>query len=149
MTRPKKLRRWKQADSGPLRDMDAVCFPTDTSFWNDERYHWWRIGDEAYAGLRIEKEKVRVERRGEKPEIKEVEIARFTRAGVMPEARGKGLQKVLIQARLTWCKRRGIKVVKTYTSIDNHASRASLLACGFQSRKSRDGKWYRYTKDLT
>lgn len=137
-----KLRRWKQADSGPLRDMDAVCFPTDTSFWNDERYHWWAVSDEdrstfnsrcmvAYAGLRVEKG-----------------IAHFTRAGVMPDYRGQGLQKVLIKARLAWCKRRGIKVVKTYTSHDNTASIASLKACGFRGRKSNDGKWIRFTKEL-
>lgn len=126
-----KLRRWKQADSGPLRDMDAVCFPTDTSFWNDERYHWWRIGNAAYAGLRVENG-----------------IAHFTRAGVMPEYRGQGLQKVLIKARLAWCKRKGIKTVKTYTSADNAASAASLVACGFRSRKSNDGKWIRFTKEL-
>jgi GNAT superfamily N-acetyltransferase len=144
----RKLRRWKQADSGPLREMDAACFPTDTSFWNDDRYHWWRIGNKAYAGLRIEKEKVRSEKRGEDPKIIEVEIARFTRCGVMPDARGQGLQKVLIQARLVWCKRRGIKVVKTYTSTDNHASAASLVACGFRKRKSRDGKWFYFQKEL-
>lgn len=126
-----KLRRWKQADSGPLRDMDAVCFPTDTSFWNDERYHWWIVGNAAYAGLRIEKD-----------------VAHFTRAGVMPDYRGQGLQKVLIKARLAWCKRRGIKTVKTYTSFDNTASIASLKACGFIGRKSRDGKWIRFTKEL-
>lgn len=128
-----KLRRWKQADSGPLRDMDAVCFPTDTSFWNDERYHWWRIDGMAYAGLRVDKK---------------TNIAHFTRAGVMPEARGQGLQKVLIKARLAWCKRQGIKVVKTYTSHDNTASIASLKACGFRGRKSNDGKWIRFTKEL-
>ena len=143
-----KLRRWKQADSGPLRDMDAVCFPTDTSFWNDERYHWWVIGDVAYAGLRIDKEKVRTEKRGEEPRTVTVEIAHFTRAGVVPEARGQGLQKLLIKARLAWCKRRGIKTVKTYTSSDNTASIASLKACGFIGRKSRDGKWIRFTKEL-
>lgn len=126
-----KLRRWKEADSGPLRDMDAVCFPTDTSFWNDERYHWWRIGNLAYAGLRVEKG-----------------VAHFTRAGVMPDARGQGLQKLLIKARLAWCKRRGIKTVKTYTSFDNTASIASLKACGFRGRKSNDGKWIRFTKEL-
>lgn len=126
-----KLRRWKQADSGPLRDMDAVCFPTDTSFWNDERYHWWRIDGMAYAGLRVEGT-----------------TAHFTRAGVMPDYRGQGLQKLLIKARLAWCKRRGIKVVKTYTSHDNTASIASLKACGFRGRKSNDGKWIRFTKEL-
>lgn len=133
-TKVQKLRRWKQADSGPLRDMDAACFPTDTSFWNDERYHWWRIGDVAYAGLRVDKK---------------TNTAHFTRAGVMPEARGQGLQKVLIKARLTWCKRAGVRTVKTYTSIDNHASIASLKACGFSARRSKDGKWIRFTKELT
>lgn len=129
----RKLRWWKEADSGPLRDMDAVCFPTDTSFWNDERYHWWRVGDVAYAGLRVDKK---------------TNTAHFTRAGVIPSARGQGLQKLLINARIAWCKRQKIATIKTYTSHDNTASIASLKACGFKGRKSKDGKWIRFTKDL-
>lgn len=149
-----KLRRWKQADSGPLRDMDAVCFPTDTSFWNDERYHWWAVSTDsgqmvAYAGLRIDKEKVRTEKRGRDDDFEFVHVAHFTRAGVLPEYRGQGLQKLLIKARIAWCRRNSIVVIKTYTSSDNAASISSLKACGFTGRKSRDGRWVRFRKELT
>ncbi len=139
----RKLRRWKHADAGPLRDMDARCFPTDTSFWNDQRYHWWvaSVQDKrtfnsrthaAYAGLKIDKNGV----------------AHLTRCGVLPEFRGMGLQRRLLESRIRWCYRRGVKVIKTYTSHDNAPSIRNLKECGFKSRRSRDGKWIRFTLRL-
>jgi GNAT superfamily N-acetyltransferase len=54
------------------------------------------------------------------------------RAGVAPEARGLGLQKRLISARVGWARRIGAKGCMTYT-IDNPPSQNNLIACGFRT----------------
>lgn len=54
------------------------------------------------------------------------------RAGVAPEARGLGLQKRLIQARVRWARRIGARGCYTYT-IDNPPSQNSLISCGFKT----------------
>lgn len=129
-----KLRRWKQADVGWFRDMDYRCFPTDTPFWNDKTYHWWVVYEGtvpvAYAALSTEPNSV----------------VRFTRCGVLPEHRGRGYQRILIKARITWCRRNGIKLIKTYTDPVNTKSTQNLKAAGFRSRRS--GKWINFRKDL-
>lgn len=128
----RKLRRWKEADAGWFREMDNRCFPVDTSFSNDETYHWWVIRDEkgtpmAYAALRIDNSG----------------WAHFTRCGVLPEFRGQGLQDRLIKARVAWCRKNPrVRIIKTYTSLDNVASMNNLLDAGFTRRKS--GQWYHY-----
>jgi len=127
-TRVCKLRKWKQADQGWFRDLDYKCFPIDETFFNSTNYHWWIVYADAavvgYAGLYVDKKG----------------CAHLTRAGVLPEFRGSGLQKALIKARIRWCKRRKVRLVRTYTSCDNHASRANLEACGFRGRKCRRPK---------
>lgn len=52
-------------------------------------------------------------------------------AGVVPAARGQGLQKRLIRVRLAECRRRGWHWAITDT-IDNPASACSLIAAGFR-----------------
>jgi hypothetical protein len=83
---------------------------------------WWIIRDRrgaavAFAGLRAS---VRWERTGY-----------LALAGVLPEARGSGLQKRMTQLRLAECRRRGWKWAITDT-LDNPASACSLIACGFR-----------------
>jgi GNAT superfamily N-acetyltransferase len=53
-------------------------------------------------------------------------------SGVLPEARGKGLQKRLIRVRLKWAKKMKAKGAYTYTADDNLASANSLIGCGFK-----------------
>jgi GNAT superfamily N-acetyltransferase len=73
--------------------------------------------------------------------------AYLSRAGVVPEFRGHGLQKRLIRARLAWARRAGLKAAYTYT-LRNPASANSLIACGFRSfypgpRYDVDRQWWR------
>lgn len=56
----------------------------------------------------------------------------LSRAGVLPCANGKGLQRRMIQARLRWAREIGADACITYTLYDNHASIANLLRCGFR-----------------
>lgn len=60
------------------------------------------------------------------------DTAYFHTAGVRHSARGNGLQKRLIRARLRLAKRLGYTWAVTYTFPDNPASSASLIACGFR-----------------
>ena len=124
--------------------MDSICFPSPCkSFDNDPTYHWWVAYSDGkpigYAGLYIQ--------------TKGLE-AHFERCGVLPMARGNGVQRRLIKARLSWCRRSGIKVVQTYTSGPgnkcgvNYPSVANLKACGFKARQSRGGGWIRFKMRL-
>lgn len=56
----------------------------------------------------------------------------LARAGVVPEARGRGLQKRMIRTRLSAAKRAGASSVVTDCTLDNAASANSLIACGFR-----------------
>jgi GNAT superfamily N-acetyltransferase len=56
----------------------------------------------------------------------------LARAGVVASARGQGLQKRLIKARVSWAKRIGAKGCYTYT-IGNPASANSLISKGFRA----------------
>lgn len=131
----KKLAHWKHADQGWVRDLDNACFPSpDLSFENNDEYHWWVVfsGREAvgYAAVRVRKGR----------------MSEFTRCGVLPEHRGKGIQRLLIKARLTWCKRRGIKKVRTYAAPENQHSNANLIAAGFRARRTKT--WVYFTKEI-
>ncbi len=55
----------------------------------------------------------------------------LSRAGVLPVARGRGLQKRLIDVRLKWARAQGATHAWTYTSWDNVVSQASLVKRGF------------------
>lgn len=69
------------------------------------------------------------------------ECAYLSRAGVMPNYRGKGLQQRMIRLRLRWAKSKGYRYVVTYTEPSNLASSNSLISCGF--------KLYRPSKPLS
>ncbi len=50
---------------------------------------------------------------------------------VDPGARGKGLQKRLIKARVVWARKLGAVSISTYAYVGNAPSLISLLRCGF------------------
>lgn len=56
----------------------------------------------------------------------------FDRAGVAPMARGRGLQRKLIRARLRWGAKHRATHAITYTSPENSQSSNNLIACGFR-----------------
>lgn len=56
----------------------------------------------------------------------------LTRAGVLPEARGRGLQRRLIRARVAHARRLGLTGAYTYTLNWNEKSANNLIACGFR-----------------
>ena len=56
----------------------------------------------------------------------------LSRAGLLEEARGKGLHTRMIRVRLAWAKKNGFKSALTYTSQDNATSYHNLQKCGFR-----------------
>lgn len=56
----------------------------------------------------------------------------LSRAGVIKTARGHGLQRRMIRARVAWARRQGASEVLTYTILKNYSSFPNLLKCGFQ-----------------
>jgi len=62
----------------------------------------------------------------------------FTRAGVLPVWRGKGIQKRLIRLRATKAKRLGREVAIAYVMGMNCASSNALIGCGFKLYEPAD-----------
>lgn len=56
----------------------------------------------------------------------------LSRAGVQRRARGNGLQRRMINARVQWARSLGVDCVITYTVYDNHSSISNLLKSGFR-----------------
>lgn len=55
----------------------------------------------------------------------------LSRAGVVPDFRGKGLQKRLISVRERYARKVGISQLITYTLTSNLASSNNLIRCGY------------------
>jgi GNAT superfamily N-acetyltransferase len=56
----------------------------------------------------------------------------LSRAGLLPAARGLGLQRRMIATRLAWARRQGAVAAITYVVYENPASLVNLLRCGFR-----------------
>lgn len=53
-------------------------------------------------------------------------------AGVLKAARGRGIQRELIRARVRWGWRRGASRATSYCTADNQPSLTNLMRCGFR-----------------
>lgn len=99
--------------------LDRQCFPREKRY-NYPETQWWIISDQrgrpaAYGGLLHY----------------EAATIYLCRSGVLPKYRGMGLQTRLIQIRLRWARRHGVRVAISYTSTRNVASANNLIECGF------------------
>ena len=56
----------------------------------------------------------------------------LTRAGVVKEARGAGLQRRLLRVREAYARKMGAKRTYTYVEASNYASASNLAACGYR-----------------
>jgi GNAT superfamily N-acetyltransferase len=54
------------------------------------------------------------------------------RAGVLPIANGKGLQRRMIKLRERWARKCGAECVLTYVEAQNYASLCNLVRCGYR-----------------
>lgn len=114
------VRRLPPEDTGLILDLDRLLFIDDppdvgpgTAWWVFEDEH----GESAYAGAKLWE-----------PD----NAVYLIRAGVLPRARGQGLQRRLVRIREAWGRRNGCSLAYTYTAHHNVASMNSLIRCGYQ-----------------
>lgn len=104
----------------PVLKLDFLVFPADEARIEDYQHNWLVTDSDndpiAYACLKVLNRSTLY----------------FTRAGVLPTARGKGLQLRLIRARVNWARRNAFKTIITYTSYENAASYHNLQKAGFK-----------------
>jgi len=110
----------KQSSQDKLSALQKICLPFDQPY--DTNFGSWWIAtangvDIGFAGL------VRT--------VSWTDCGYLCRAGVVPAARGQGLQKQFIRVRIRQAKALGWKWVITDTT-DNPASANSLIATGFK-----------------
>lgn len=67
-----------------------------------------------------------------RPSIIDPEAWFLSRCGILPEHTGHGLQRSLINHRLSYLRAIGVKTATTYTVPDNPASSNNLIKCGFK-----------------
>ena len=101
--------------------LQKICLPHDTPLDPDEKSYWWLAED---AGDPVGFASLSWSRRWS-------DTGYLSRAGVVPKARGYGLQKRLIRVRVQKAKRMGMNWLITDTTA-NPASSNSLIACGFK-----------------
>lgn len=96
------------------------------------RHHWLAL----YEGLEL------AAFAGMKP-VSPSEV-HFGLCGVLPEHRGRGLQRRLIVARERLARRAAYKVATTYVDVTNVASATNFLRCGFHLASGKNPDWYLY-----
>jgi GNAT superfamily N-acetyltransferase len=108
-------------DAALIAQMDVVCFPIDTPATFAGAH--WSIGWD-----------------GEKPAAycawKMVEhdqpVGLHYRGGVMPDWRGRGLQRQMLRLREAEMREQGLRKAVTYTDADGAASMRNLIAEGYR-----------------
>jgi GNAT superfamily N-acetyltransferase len=132
----------KEDDAGRIVfDLDTQIFIKDDRLSGEDfdRTTWWITRDEdgkavAYAGARLFHTH---DDSTEDEDDKKMIV--LVRAGVLPCARGKGLQKKLIAVRTRWGQRQGARAAITYTMPNNYRSSNNLIKCGFRLYNPEEG----------
>lgn len=110
-------------DEELIRALHKETFPSDEFYESKSNVYWIAVAkysskEDDIVGFAIATEL-------------EHGIIFLSRAGVVRRARGKGLQRRLIKARVNYAKRKGFKVVITYTTVQNIKSFVNLIKCKF------------------
>jgi GNAT superfamily N-acetyltransferase len=109
-----------------LDHLDALTFPEDDVYTKDGRgLYWWTVTKHDHVHRRV------VGFCGSlywPPD----NCVFLCRAGVLPEARGQGLQRRMIRVRVAHAASVGAEGCYTYTTKDNITSANNLIRCGFE-----------------
>lgn len=100
--------------------LQLVCLPEDEPYPDGDNVIWWIANDNntlaGFASLtRLDNDS-----------------AYLSRAGVVDEFRGMGIQKRLIRARINHARKLGLQSIVTDCTTVNCASANSLISCGFK-----------------
>lgn len=117
MTKP-KIRQASSQDLTLIQELDKICLPGCS--WYPADYSWCLWSDDFLVGYAC----LTHSRQWDK-------CGYLCRSGILPEFRGKGLQKRLIRARIRKARELGWQALVTDTR-KNPASANSLIACGFK-----------------
>ena len=114
-------RALSREDAALIAQMDVVCFPIDTpaEFAGANWFIGWH-GDRpaAFCAWKV---------------VEHDEPVGFHyRAGVMPDWRGKGLQRQMLRLREAEMREQGLRKAVTYTDADGAASMRNLIAEGYR-----------------
>lgn len=103
-----------------LRALQKTCLPYDSVYTETKAWYWvgyYHQTPVAFCALA--------------PSIRWNDCVYLARAGVVPEFRGHGLQKRMIELRERWARKNGYRWAVTDTT-DNPASSNSLIARGYR-----------------
>lgn len=114
-----KFRIEKVDDTDAARDMHKMAFGGTP--WPGDDHEFWIAKDEHGAIVGF-------------ASLLEVdgEVAFLSRAAVTAAAKGKGLHRKLIKARMQWARKEGEHLFVTYVESHNYDSMVNLLRCGFR-----------------
>ena len=115
------MRIRKVSNYNKIRALHKEIFPVDECDIRNTD-HLWKVEDDTnklvgFCSLRLLE--------------CEPNVVFFNWAGLLVEARGKGLQKRMIRTREKWCRKNNIKSIITYTTPANIQSASSLLKTGY------------------
>ncbi len=116
------LRIHQTEDLEIVMELDRTLFPGEAMRLDEaEASNWWVAYTQdgtpvAYAGLSVPGPQ---------------KWGFLSRAGVLPVARGGGLQKRLIRVRERWARAHGLTHTWTYVATFNVPSQRSLIGCGY------------------
>jgi GNAT superfamily N-acetyltransferase len=114
-------RALSREDAALIAQMDVVCFPIDTPA-EFAGAHWFIGWDgekpAAYCAWKI------VEH--------DAPVGFHYRGGVMPDWRGRGLQRQMLRLREAEMREQGLRKAVTYTDADGAASMRNLIAEGYR-----------------
>jgi GNAT superfamily N-acetyltransferase len=131
-------------DLDHVHDLDRICFPRESEV-RLAHTQWWLVrtggagAPVAYAGMKL---------------VDKGTGAFLSRVGVAPWARGHGLQRRLIRARVQAARDQGCRKVVTYVAWDNLKSTNNLVSEGFLFYNpewawvGRDGQFLYLIKEL-
>lgn len=102
--------------------MQRICLPNDPPLSVEDGGEWWIAfyGDEPVGFGAI------------KPSVRWPSTGYLSRAGVIPEHRGNGLQRKLIRTRLKWARLQGWQWAITDNIEGNSESANNIAASGFR-----------------
>jgi GNAT superfamily N-acetyltransferase len=106
-----------------LIDLQTVCLPGDEPLHPSRVKWWWLALDEDGAAVGFA---------GMNPVVSWPGAVYLARAGVLPVARGRSLQRRMINARIAHARRIGARVAISDTTARNYPSARNLIACGFR-----------------
>ena len=105
-----------------LNKMESICYPEDKPYNKKHKAEWWFAYDDKNIPVGF----------GGATYWKPDNYIFLCLSGVVPSARGNGLQRKLIKSRLRWGKSINAKGAYTYAARYNLISANNLIDCGFK-----------------